>query len=761
MTRHMAIGSPSANGEQAVVPAIYTGQGGPYSARQIWSVIRRYELLLGAIVCLTVLAVLLSQWSATPIYRATATIQVELNDEKGTPEVAGRNRERVLNEAGLYASRSVAERVAKDLNLPSDPRFTKRPLPPGQPVTPQHLASSAGTLMSMADITPASDGDFIKIEVTSPSADLAADVANQYAASLAALRTEDRDQRRTGVVRDLEQQRSRLANEARQAEQALADFRRANQMLVGAGGEADLAQINQISIEAASAQAMRAAQGARAAGVSAAVSNRSVAGASSPLLDQQQRRLDELIRERSDLSVTYGPQHPRMQSVDAQIGETRRAMQQEQANVIAAANARTAAEAARERGMASSEAAAASARSSQLQGQLRNMISKAYANTANMVELNALERRAIAAREAYLATAKMSQEVQSSLDAEGVHSTLVSPAAVPGEPISPRPKSATFAAFAGSLMLGLLLIAAIELTDNRLWNADQIARHFGLPTFAMLPDLGKESRPSAENNPVTEDPQSLYAEVCRGLAAEVADLARHGRTQTVLITSPVMGDGKSTVALSLAAAAAASGRRAVVVDLDLRRPVGTILRSVQEQAGGNDIVAYLSGNADIARLLPSPTLVGEGPDGDVHQPVVLSAAEPVRNPSTLMRLRRVNRLLAELHQQFDLIVINAPAALATRDARMLIEAADHTLMVVRWGRTTVEQVRATLQVLQEQVDGVVLNRVDYAEHARRGYGDSVQFYMDSAEYYSGSVPQRASLRERLAVFWRRNQQQDA
>ena len=67
----------------------------------------------------------------------------------------------------------------------------------------------------------------------------------------------------------------------------------------------------------------------------------------------------------------------------------------------------------------------------------------------------------------------------------------------------------------------------------------------------------------------------------------------------------------------------------------------------------------------------------------------------------------------------------------------------------------VEQMRATLQVLQDQVDGLVFNRVDYAEHARRGYGDSVQFYMDSAEYYSGEVPRRVWWFERLPALWPR------
>lgn len=63
-------------------------------------------------------------------------------------------------------------------------------------------------------------------------------------------------------------------------------------------------------------------------------------------------------------------------------------------------------------------------------------------------------------------------------------------------------------------------------------------------------------------------------------------------------------------------------------------------------------------------------------------------------------------------------------------------------MVVRWGSTTVEQLRASLQMVNSQVAGAVFNQVDYEEHARRGYGDAVQFYMGSAAYYSDGFTAR-------------------
>src|SRR3546814_5660819 len=92
-------------------------------------------------------------------------------------------------------------------------------------------------------------------------------------------------------------------------------------------------------------------------------------------------------------------------------------------------------------------------------------------------------------------------------------------------------------------------------------------------------DLLEEPIPATiEDNPVTTEPQSLFTDIARNLASEIEELPHQGTSQRVLVTSPLPGDGKSSVALTLAAAAASMGRRAIVVDLDLRRPGPSILR---------------------------------------------------------------------------------------------------------------------------------------------------------------------------------------
>ena len=155
-------------------------------ACQVIKIIRRHELLLGAIVFFAVLIVLLVQLTTTPIYQATATVQVELNDDSGSPDMAARNQQRVSNEAGIYRSRSLAEKVVQDLKLAYDPRFAGTPLPANAILDNRRLSRLAGRLMSSTSISSLKESDFIEITVRSESADLASEIANQYPASLAA-----------------------------------------------------------------------------------------------------------------------------------------------------------------------------------------------------------------------------------------------------------------------------------------------------------------------------------------------------------------------------------------------------------------------------------------------------------------------------------------------------------------------------------------------------------------------------------------------
>jgi succinoglycan biosynthesis transport protein ExoP len=344
-------------------------------------------------------------------------------------------------------------------------------------------------------------------------------------------------------------------------------------------------------------------------------------------------------------------------------------------------------------------------------------------------------------------------QVRATTEQEGVTSDIISSAVANYQPVAPLPLKMTAMALLGSGLLALMLAFTKELVDNKLRTVTQVRRLFGLPTLGMLPLLEHGVSADLKESPVVRDPQSLFAEVARATYSEISALSPDGSAQTVLITSPLPSEGKSVVALSLAVAAVAMGKRAIVVDLDLRK--AGIIQQIQQQLDSPDLIDVLKGKVDLKRISSASAEVPAEPDFDgaavdMTRMALLSVSKPVGRPAAVIQSQRLAQLIDSLRAKFDLIVINAPPTLAVRDAVSMADLADHTVLVARWGHTTTDQMRAALELLNpERVDGVVYSHVNYAEHARRVYGDSIQYYFESSDYYGGAKPQRVTLLDEL------------
>ena len=199
----------------------------------------------------------------------------------------------------------------KDLDLEHNATFTN-----GTPMTAQQATMQ---LMTQTHVVSANDSDFIDIVVREGTPQLAARVANRYVESLQKLRSNRRQTWRDGVTRALAAESARLGGEVEKAERAVSEFRRDHNMPIGAGSAEDYQQMNRIAVEEASAAAMNAATAQRSASAASAAQMRTVAGATSPVVDALQRQYDDLQRERSQLSVALGANHPDRQRVEAQL----------------------------------------------------------------------------------------------------------------------------------------------------------------------------------------------------------------------------------------------------------------------------------------------------------------------------------------------------------------------------------------------------------------------------------------------------------
>ncbi|MFN0046803.1 MAG: GumC family protein [Sphingorhabdus sp.] len=707
------------------------------------NVLLRHKKLVLSIIATITLSAFVWQITRPTLYNSTVSMQVELIDSVGVnqADIMAKNNQRIANEVKLHRSRAAAEKVVRDLELYDRIDFKKDMGKEAVGGKKQKIRQAASTLMQMSEITSQEGSDLVEITVESRSAEMATLIANQYPLSVQSIRIKKSEERSNELLASLTKKQEETAKRAEDTAKAVSDFRIANGMLSGAAGNEDLNQVNRIQSEAISASALSAGSSSRSAGVAAAAGMRSTAGATNASTMALEKQEADLTSQLASKSETFGNSHPEIITLSAALGRVRQDLVRERSRAASDAAAVASAESARMAQIARSDASGDAARAGQLKAQLNALTGKAYNNIRNVVELETLSRQAEQAVKAYNQLTERVSEIRAKNPLEGVNTTVVSPASVNDDPVSPQPFKITTMALLASAVLAFLVAFAIDLFDNKLRNSAQIRKFFGLPTFGMLPFINADFGNKIEESPVLQDPQSLFSEVARAAYFDVNALSTPNQCQTVLITSPLPGDGKSVVSVTLAAAAMAVGKRVAVIDLDLRK---TGLIQQMKRADTPDLIEILKGHVDFAKIAPPMLPADSDLDQidtetavDTSRIALISATKPVAEPARLLGSRALQILLADLRNKFDFIVINAPATLAVKDARTMCSFADHTVVVARWGKTTIDQMNATMEMLgTNRVAGVIFDQVNYEEHARGRYGDAIQYYWESASYYS-------------------------
>jgi len=711
--------------------------GGPLMGlEQIANVFRRRHALILGIIAVVVGMTALIVFTQTPVYEAKATLRMDVPiaaDGSDRVQQSAESEMQIETEIRALASHDLAAAMVRDLELLDNPAFSGRKMSKGRTARASQgrIDKAAEQLQSMVTIQRIAHTQLITVTVRSPHPKFAAMIANRYVHVRQMNSMVDRLQRQEGIVAALAKRTKRAGEELRQAEQAVADYRNEHRMLAGSDGTSDAGGINALTAEAVSAASARAAAAAKAAGVSAAAAIRpGPESATSPLLSAQQQRYADLMQRKAELSGFYGSGHPALANVLAQIDEVKRIMEAEQARVRQRAAADAAVQASHESTLARSDAQGAAAREAVLQSNLAALTSKAYRNNEAGVKLAELERAAETQRGLYVGLSGRLKQLGAAL-VSGTGLVLQSTAPIPQNPISPTPRKTLMAALLGSTVLAFGCAFVLELTDRKLRSAEQIWRLFGLDSYAMVPMLRSGVEKETAARLIADRPSSLFVESARMLLAEVMRQRRGGGGQVVLVTSPLPGDGKTSIAYSLGAAAIAAGSRAAVVELDLwqRAAAANDEGGAADRDGTIDLIGYLQGESRVRGLLTQASVSTQ------NALTVFAPHGQTRDPSMVISSTQLASLFEDLRARMDLIVIDAPPVLAVRDASNMTCFADVTLLVVRWGHTTVEEAADSLVALRSPVDGVVLNAVDYPRHARGRYGDLVQYFNRAGAYY--------------------------
>jgi non-specific protein-tyrosine kinase len=306
--------------------------------------------------------------------------------------------------------------------------------------------------------------------------------------------------------------------------------------------------------------------------------------------------------------------------------------------------------------------------------------------------------------------------------------TVVDPAAVPVDPISPKVFLYTLlAGVVGLLLAGGIMALATHL-DDKIRDPDAVLEVAGLSTLGTIGRMrGGKERKEIYRLAAILYPRSGDAEAYRALRTNIEFSSVDAPIRTLLVTSSIPGEGKTVTAANLAVVFAQTGRTVLLVDADLRKPGVHIMFDLPNVHG----LTTLLRSDDVSLDAVAQTTEQENLR-------VLTTGPLPPNPAELMGTQRMRALLERLKTAADIIIVDSPPLQAVTDSAILSSFLDGTLLVIDAEHSrprTVRLARETLGKAGANVLGAVLNRI-----AARAHSDYASYYGD---YYGSTEATKA------------------
>ena len=306
--------------------------------------------------------------------------------------------------------------------------------------------------------------------------------------------------------------------------------------------------------------------------------------------------------------------------------------------------------------------------------------------------------------------------------------SIVDYALTPDSPVGPNRARTVIAAFFLSIGIGLGLALFFEYLDDTVHSTEEVERVLHLPALAVIPSVGAAARrrvlpgttalqkhTNGNGNGHTEllinvDGRSPLAEAYRHLRTSVL-LSTAGRApKSLLVTSSLPGEGKTTTAVNTAISLAQTGASVVIIDADMRRPRLQTIFGMQGQEGLSSILSSEVSEGEMLAMVRQDEASGLS---------VLTSGPIPPNPAELLGSDQMRRLLATLQANYTHVVVDSPPVSSFTDGVLISSMVDGVLLVVHGGRSSRHIVRRSRQLLTDvgaKIFGVVLNNVNLQSH---------------------------------------------
>ncbi|HEV7249485.1 MAG TPA: polysaccharide biosynthesis tyrosine autokinase [Shinella sp.] len=751
---------------------------------RLLAILARHARLIALSVALAVALGVTYLVFATPIYTSQTQVLLDENlsryaeETEPSPQSSQQADMRISSAVEILKSGRMALRVVDDLNLadneiilnpPQSPvsiakgwvksltaLVSTTPAPSEEALLNGRRQKAAALLQQALTVERVARSSVVAVSFRSSDPQLAAGITKKYAdAYLEDQLNANFDATEQATIW-LQQRLTDLQGRAQAAALEVERYRNENGLTSARGELMSEQQLSDLNSQLIVAQADTASASARynqfkaiiEQGAEKAVDNATIPTKTTDnsLIQDLRGRYISVVKREQEITQNFGADHPQAAALRTDKADLTRQIFQELQQLTA--SYRNEYEVARSR-----------------EDSLRESIEKVAGNNAvanrSLVRLRELEQKATALKvlsESYLSRYEQASQQQSFPIAKA---RVISDAGVPVSPSSPSRTMVIGLSLVLGLMAGGALTFVQEMRERYFRVEGDIRTVLGLKPLGYLPLVGgqKKRKPAmigakvvkAEQGPPEEEeviplermtrvvldaPRSAFAETLRN-AKLASDVMLQGLESRVIgVVSALQGEGKSTVATNFAALLAASGKRTLLIDADLRKPSLSAMLKPTPQAGlVETILGEIPWNQAIKIDRQTKLAV---------LPIALrSASGALHHTNELVSSPGMKRLIAEVRKAFDYVIVDLAPLGPVVDAKAFEPLADGFVFVVEWGRTPSALVRDLLAAenrIEAKVLGVVLNKTDMAVLPRYSdFGGAEKYRQLYDEYYTESV----------------------
>ncbi len=655
-----------------------------------------------------------------PLYNSSASVKIEPAGNLADTLLRGgsyRPSDDINTQLALIQSYALMERVAKRLKM----------IP--EELTPEEIRANPDYIdrvLNLKDeISADQDGDsrIIRISVTSMSAEFARDLAQTVADEFRIFNIEEKNKRVFEAKKFIQQQLLVVGDRLKRAEEAARDYRQANN-LSQSGSDSDVMSRLIADMEQEYRQAV-----ARLNDLSFALKQlqervqkggwnyqaATVSGNVSAYFDELNKRLVTMALKHTELTTNFTDEHP-------QVRELR-----EQASDILESMA----------GELDKQVSLTKRRMQNLQDSMDSTQRKYQGLPEQALDLQRLQRSVRINEDLYDLLEKKYQEVLIKESEKVQEVSLVRPAMLSYARVNPvRTAQTAVAGFILGLVMGLIIALILETMDTSVGTIEEVEAFLEVPVIGFVPHVthneAMELFSGVEGLAISGhglerqmrlishfSPPSTISEAYRSLRTNLLFSQGGGDHRVILVSSATVKEGKSTIAANLAVVVAQQGARVLLIDGDMRKPMQHHTFGLKRAPGLSEcLLGQMSWRDAIKRF--SDVMLGDmGIDQALFTPGldqldILTCGRASVNPPDLLSDPAIDKLLAEVREEYDMVIVDMPPLLHTTDAIIVASKVDGILLVYHIGsvvRGALKRVKSNIESVGGKVLGVVLNGV--------------------------------------------------